>query len=57
MPTSSFSDGVFLMDPNNSNIKPNLLQPQNLVRVGVLTPQLWEVAEVPHGVIISSSRL
>jgi enterochelin esterase family protein len=45
------SDGVFLMDPNNSSIKPNLLQPQNLVRVGVATPQLWEVAEVPHGVV------
>jgi enterochelin esterase family protein len=45
------SDGVFLTDPNNPNIKPNLISPQNTVHVSGETPALWEVAEVPHGVI------
>jgi enterochelin esterase-like enzyme len=45
------SDGVSLMDPNNPNIKPNLLQPQNTVEIPGATPQLWDVAEVPHGVV------
>jgi len=45
------ADGVFLMDPNNPSIKPNLIQPQNTVHVPGATPELWEVAEVPHGVI------
>lgn len=48
---SFIADGVFLLDPNNPSIKPNLVQPQNMVRVSGATPQLWEVAEVPHGVI------
>ncbi|HZM11468.1 MAG TPA: alpha/beta hydrolase-fold protein [Candidatus Limnocylindrales bacterium] len=45
------ADGVYLLDPNNSSLKPNLLQPQNVVEVSGPTPQLWDVAEVPHGVI------
>jgi len=45
------ADGVNLLDPNHPSIKPNLLQPQNMVHVSGATPQLWEVAEVPHGVI------
>jgi enterochelin esterase family protein len=45
------ADGVFLMDPNNPNIKPNLISPQNTVRVPGETPTLWEVANVPHGVV------
>src|SRR5664279_6031347 len=45
------ADGVFLMDPNNPNIKPNLLQPQNTVEIPGATPQMWDVAEVPHGVV------
>lgn len=45
------ADGVNLLDPNNPSIKPNLLQPQNMVHVSGATPQLWEVGEVPHGVI------
>jgi enterochelin esterase family protein len=45
------ADGVFLLDPNNPIIKPNLIQPQNVVEVKGATPQLWDVAEVPHGVI------
>jgi len=45
------ADGVHLMDPNNSTIKPNIINPQNMVHVAGATPQLWEVAEVPHGII------
>ena len=45
------ADGVHLMDPNNSIIKPNILNPQNMVHVAGATPQLWEVADVPHGII------
>ena len=45
------ADGVHLMDPNNATIKPNLINPQNMVHVAGSTPQLWEVAEVPRGVI------
>lgn len=45
------ADGVFLLDPNNSSIKPNLLTPQNTAHVPGTTPTLWEVADVPHGVI------
>ena len=45
------SDGVALVDPNNPVIKPNLIQPQNTVHVPGATAQLWEVADVPHGVV------
>jgi enterochelin esterase family protein len=45
------ADGVMLLDPNNASIKPNLVQPQNMVHLPGATPQLWEVAEVPHGVV------
>jgi enterochelin esterase family protein len=45
------ADGVPLMDPDNASIKPNLINPQNMVHVTGPTPQLWEVAEVPHGVV------
>jgi enterochelin esterase-like enzyme len=45
------ADGVKLLDPGNPTIKPNLIEPQNMVHVSGPTPQLWEVAEVPRGVI------
>ena len=45
------ADGVALMDPNNPVIKPNLISPQNTVEIPGATPQLWDVAEVPHGVV------
>jgi enterochelin esterase-like enzyme len=45
------ADGVRLLDPNNPTIKPNLIEPQNIVHVSGPTPQLWEMAEVPHGVV------
>ena len=45
------ADGVFLMDPNNPSIKPNLVQPQNMVEVPAATPELWDLTDVPHGVV------
>ena len=48
---SFIADGVALIDPNNPVIKPNLINPQNTVHVPGATPTLWEVAEVPHGVV------
>lgn len=44
-------DGVGLMDPNNSLIKPNILGPQSVVYIPSATPQPWEVASVPHGMV------
>jgi enterochelin esterase-like enzyme len=45
------ADGVALMDPNNPVIKPNLIQPQNMVEIPGAAPQLWDVSDVPHGVV------
>jgi enterochelin esterase family protein len=45
------TDGAYLLDPNNPWVKPNLIQPQNMVHVPGMTPQLWEVADVPHGIV------
>jgi enterochelin esterase-like enzyme len=45
------ADGVHLMDPNNSSIKPNLIEPQNMVEVSGATPQMWDATDVPHGVV------
>jgi enterochelin esterase-like enzyme len=45
------ADEVHLMDPNNGAIKPNIINPQSMVEVRGRTPQLWEVAEVPHGIV------
>jgi len=45
------SDGVYLLDPNNSTIKPNLIQPQNMVEVPGPKPELWDATDVPHGVV------
>lgn len=47
---SFVADGVRLMDPSNSLIKPNLLGVTSEVHVpGPGLP--WEVSEVPHGII------
>ena len=48
----SFSeDGVPRLDPNNSDFKPNLLFPQNVVHIGGPSPLPWETQDVAHGVI------
>lgn len=43
------ADGVNLIDPNNTQIKTNLLNLSNMVLVPGATPQPWEVQDVPHG--------
>ncbi|MBO0911176.1 MAG: esterase [Acidobacteria bacterium] len=48
---SFFADGVGLLDPSNSLIKPNLLSPQNAVHVPGPPSLPWEVNPVPKGVI------
>lgn len=45
------ADGAAMLDPNNTNIKPNLIQIEDIVHVTGATPELWEVADVPHGVV------
>ena len=45
------ADGVTLVDPSNSRIKPNLLNLSNVVYVPGQPPQPWEVQNVPHGEI------
>jgi enterochelin esterase-like enzyme len=48
---SFLADGVGLMDPSNSLIKPNLLNPQNMVHVPGPSSLAWEMNDVPHGVV------
>ncbi len=43
------ADGVGLLDPNNSSIKPNYLYLSNMVHVPGANPLPWEVADVNHG--------
>jgi enterochelin esterase-like enzyme len=43
------ADGVGLADPNNTQIKTNLLTLSNMVLVPGAPPQLWEVQNIPHG--------
>jgi len=45
------ADGVSLVDPSNSLLKPNLLQLSSLVHVPGPPTFPWEVNEVPHGVV------
>jgi enterochelin esterase-like enzyme len=45
------ADGVELLDPSNSNIKPNLLNPSNEVHVPGTSPLPWESSDKPHGII------
>ena len=46
---SFVEDGVSLVDPNNSLLKPNLLNVQSMVHVPGASTMPWEVANVPHG--------
>jgi enterochelin esterase-like enzyme len=43
------ADGVELVDPNNTLMKTNLLNLENMVLVPGATPQPWEVQDIPHG--------
>ena len=44
-------DGVAIYDPQNPLIKSNFIFKNNEVRVTGAIPQLWEVTDVPHGVL------
>ncbi len=45
------ADGMHLLDPYNTEIKPNLLGLSNLVHVLGSSPLPWEPADIPHGVV------
>lgn len=45
------ADGVFLIDPSNQLLKPNLLITENAVHVPGPSSLPWELNDVPHGVI------
>ena len=38
-----------LVDPNNTLMKTNLLNLENMVLVSGASPQPWEVQDIPHG--------
>jgi enterochelin esterase-like enzyme len=43
------ADGVRLLDPSNTAIKPNLLSLSNVVHVAGSAPQPWDDDAIPHG--------
>lgn len=48
---SFVADGVNLINPSNSLMKPNLLNTQSMVHVSGPASLPWEINDVPHGVI------
>jgi enterochelin esterase family protein len=48
---SFVADGVNLTDPSNYLMKTNLLFQSNMVHVLGVSPQMWDVTDVPHGVV------
>ena len=45
------ADGVRLLDPSNTEIKPNLMGLSNVVHVSGAAPLPWEGTDVPHGLV------
>lgn len=45
------ADGVNLLDPNNPELKPNLISVSNIVHVPGPASLPWELNDVPHGTI------
>ncbi len=45
------ADGVSLLDPANPTIVPNLRSPSNSFEVPGPTPEMWDVQDVPHGIL------
>jgi enterochelin esterase-like enzyme len=45
------ADGMHLLDPSNTVIKPNQLSLSNLVVVPGTPPRPWEITNIPHGII------
>jgi enterochelin esterase-like enzyme len=48
---SFVADGISLIDPSNSRMKPNLLYTQSLVHVPGPASLAWEINDVPHGAV------
>jgi enterochelin esterase-like enzyme len=44
-------DGVHVVDPSNTAIKPNLLNLSNVVDIPGKSPLPWEASDIPHGAI------
>lgn len=44
-------DQVPALDPENTVIKPNLINPENEFLLPASPPAAWEVSEVPHGIL------
>ena len=45
------ADGVHLLDPSNTEIKPNLMNLSNVVHVPGASPLPWDATDIPHGEI------
>jgi enterochelin esterase family protein len=44
-------DGVHIVDPSNTEIKPNLMSLSNVVHVPGAAPMPWDATDVPHGTV------
>jgi enterochelin esterase family protein len=44
-------DGVHIVDPSNTKIKPNLLALSNSVEVSGASPMPWDQTDIPHGTV------
>jgi enterochelin esterase-like enzyme len=45
------ADGVPTLDPSNAVVNPNLRDPSNVFEVCGPRPELWDVQDVPHGIV------
>lgn len=45
------ADGVDTLDPSNAVVNPNLRSPSNVFEVQGSQPELWDVQDVPHGIV------
>lgn len=45
------ADGVATLDPSNAEVNPNLRSPSNVFEVRGPQPELWDVQDVPHGIV------
>jgi enterochelin esterase-like enzyme len=45
------ADGVELLDPSNTSLKPNLLHLDNELHVPGAAPLPWENSDIPHGIV------
>ena len=45
------ADGVPALDPSNPHVNPNLRSPSDVFEVLGPQPELWDVQDVPHGIV------